>query len=308
VPRLIGPFSLAWRHEAVLVFITLLWGSTFLILHTALRWSGPLTLVSARFASAAVLLALLMGPKRLGGLTRHELRAGVLTGLVMAAVYGLQTMGLTQISSSKSAFLTALYVPAVPLLLALFWRQPPRPLAWWGIAAAFSGMVLLAQPGADWALGEGDALTLAAALMAALEIVLLGQWSPGCDPRRLAWVQTMVVALVGAPLAAWHGESLPPQLDPDWLLCVGALALMTAFIQFAMSWAQQTVPATNATLIYALEPVWAGLIGVWAGDRFGWLAWMGAGLILLGLVLGSAAKGSATSEVSPTRVSHVDHT
>ncbi|MEX8502611.1 MAG: DMT family transporter [Leptothrix ochracea] len=307
MPRLRG-LSPTWRHEAVLVFITVLWGSTFLILHTALRWSGPLTLVSARFASAAVLLALLMGPKRLGGLTRHELRAGVLTGLVIAAVYGLQTMGLTQISSSKSAFLTALYVPAVPLLLALFWRQPPRPLAWWGIAAAFGGMVLLAQPaGADWALGKGDALTLAAALMAALEIVLLGQWSPGCDPRRLAWVQTMVVALVGAPLALWHGEGLP-QLDAGWVLCVGALALMTAFIQFAMSWAQQTVSATHATLIYALEPVWAGLIGVWAGDRFGGLAWTGSGLILLGLVLRSVAKGSETSEVSPTRVGHVDHT
>lgn len=298
-----GLSRVAWHHEAVLVLITCLWGSTFLILHTALRWSGPLTLVTARFAAAAGVLALLMGPKRLGGLTRHEVRAGVITGGVIAAVYGLQTMGLTQISSSKSAFLTALYVPAVPLMMALFWRQPPKPQAWWGIAAAFVGMVLLAQPQPASGLEDGDLWTLSAAWMAALEIVLLGQWSPGCDPRRLAWVQTTVVALVCTPWAVLRGEAWP-QIGSGWLLCVGSLALMTAFIQFAMSWAQQTVSATHATLIYALEPVWAGLIGMWAGDRLGWVAWTGAGLILLGVVLGSLP----TSKVGTARVGHVDHT
>jgi drug/metabolite transporter (DMT)-like permease len=274
----------------VLVFITMLWGSTFLILQTALRWSGPLWLVSVRFGLAAVLLAMLSGPRRLAGLNRLELRAGLWTGVVMIGVYGLQTAGLQQIASSKSAFLTALYVPAVPLMIWFSGQQAPDGRAWAGIAAAFGGMVLLTGAGlqgdAFTGFASGDTLTLGAALLAALEIVLISRYSPDCDPRRLALVQTAVVAIGAAVAALWHGEALP-SVQTGFVLCVGALALMSAFIQFAMSWAQQTVPATHATLIYALEPVWAGLIGVWVGERFGWAGIGGAALILLGIVIGS---------------------
>lgn len=271
------------------MFITMLWGSTFLILQTALRWSGPLGLVAARFGLAALLLGVLSGPRRLSGLTAIELRAGLLTGLVMIGVYGLQTAGLQQIASSKSAFLTALYVPAVPLMVWLSGQAAPDRRAWAGITAAFGGMVLLAGAGLEGALtgfASGDVLTLGAALLAALEIVLIGRYSPDCDPRRLALVQTAVVAVGAAAIALWRGEAWPLP-EPGFWVCVGALAAMSAFIQFAMSWAQQTVPATHATLIYALEPVWAGLIGAWAGERFGLGEWGGAVLILLGIVVGS---------------------
>lgn len=278
-----------WHHEGVLVFITMLWGSTFLILQTALQWSGPLGLVAVRFGLAALLLGLLSGRHRLAGLSRLELRAGLSTGLVMIGVYGLQTAGLRQIASSKSAFLTALYVPAVPLMVWLSGQVAPDRRAWLGIAVAFGGMVLLAGPGL-WGpftgLATGDVLTLGAALLAALEIVLISRYSPDCDPRRLALVQTTVVGMGAGAIALWRGESMP-QPEFGFLICVGALAAMSAFIQFAMSWAQQTVPATHATLIYALEPVWAGLIGAWAGERFGRGDWGGAGLILLGIVIGS---------------------
>ena len=44
-------------------------------------------------------------------------------------------------------------------------------------------------------------------------------------------------------------------------LIVVALGLASALIQFVMNWAQRMVDPTRAAIIYAGEPVWAGLFG-----------------------------------------------
>ena len=70
-------------------------------------------------------------------------------------------MPLCEISSSASAFYTALYVPMVPLLQIALFRTLPRPLAWLGVALACLGMLLLSKPdGANLAIGHGATVTM----------------------------------------------------------------------------------------------------------------------------------------------------
>ena len=159
------------RREAVLVFITMLWGGTFLAVHNALQWSGPFALVGVRFGLAALMLALFLRGKLLK-ITAHELRVGALIGTALFFGYSLQCMGLETISSSKSAFLTALYVPMVPLVQWVWQKRAPSLAAWIGITLAFAGAVCLADPTAlDWQFGIGEALTITAALAIAFEII-----------------------------------------------------------------------------------------------------------------------------------------
>ena len=66
---------------------------------------------------------------------------------------------------------------------------------------------------------------------------------------------------------------------------VAGLGLASAVIQLAMNWAQRSVSPTRATLIYAGEPVWAGVVGRVAGERLPGLALLGAALIVLGVVV-----------------------
>lgn len=88
--------------------------------------------------------------RQLRGLTRAELLAGatigVTIGVTIDAGYSLQTAGLIHINSSKSAFITAFYVPLVPLFQWLFLRKRQHPMAWLAVAIAFAGLVLLAGP------------------------------------------------------------------------------------------------------------------------------------------------------------------
>ena len=83
----------------------------------------------------------------------------------------------------------------------------------------------------------------------------------------------------------FNGEVIPP-IGPSLLLIVLAMGILgTAVVIGAMNWAQKTVPPMRATLIYALEPVWAGLLGLLLGESFTTAAAIGSGLILVGIVL-----------------------
>jgi drug/metabolite transporter (DMT)-like permease len=282
------------RQEAALIGITLIWGFTFLIVHLAVGHSGPLFFVGLRFVAAGLLtMAVFRGALR--GLTKTELAAGSAIGVTIFLGYGLQTYGLQSISSSTSAFLTALYVPMVPLIQWLVMRRPPRALTWAGIALAFSGLVFLAGPDA-WqvGLGRGEVATLLSAAAIAAEIILIGRFASEVDSSRITVVQLVVGGLLSFAMMPIAGESIPA-FSWVWLLAGLGLGIASALIQLTMNWAQKSVSPTRATIIYASEPVWAGIIGRIAGDRLPPLAILGAVFIIAGVIV---------SELKPRRKSH----
>jgi drug/metabolite transporter (DMT)-like permease len=97
-------------------------------------------------------------------------------------------------------------------------------------------------------------------------------------------VQLAVVSLL-ATLAMFGSSQALPQASPGLIGCVAAMGFATAAIQVTMNWAQKTVPATRATIIFAMEPVWAGLVGWLAGEELTLLAISGAVLIVASVLL-----------------------
>ncbi|MEU1285637.1 DMT family transporter [Kitasatospora sp. NPDC005856] len=276
------------RHDLALVAVTMFWGTTFLIVHTAMRHSGPLFFVGARFATAG-LLTLLVFRKALRGLNRRELVAGVSVGATIFLGYALQTYGLRTVSSSTVAFITALYVPLVPLLQWIILRRPPKPAAMLGIAFALTGLILLAGPGAvgGAAWGSGELATLGSAVAGAGEIVLISRFAGRVDLRRITVVQLLTASVLSFLAMPAAGESLPA-FSWVWLAAAVGLGAASAVIQLTMNWAQQSVPAVRATLIYSGEPVWGGIVGRLAGDRLPGMAILGAALIVLGVFVSEA--------------------
>ena len=268
--------------EAVLVFITMIWGFTFLVIKLGLAHGGALALVGLRVAIGAVMLVVINRPSwpRLA-----EWRAGFLIGASLFAGYALQAQGLTTIASSRSAFFTALYVPLVPLLQLALFRKPPGWTGLLAIALAFAGLALLAHPkGGVFQLSLGDALTIAAALACAFEIILLSRYAPHCNPQRLAVVQMAVVAALSLAASFVTGAATPWSYPPFWFSTI-ALGAATSLIMFAQAWGQARVPALRASVIYAMEPVWAGIVGAIAGDPMTLATLAGAGMIVTGILV-----------------------
>ncbi|MCP8634208.1 DMT family transporter [Pseudomonas mosselii] len=272
------------KAELVLVFITMLWGGTFLIVHNVMTVSGPMFFVGLRFAAAALFVGL-VSARSLSGLTFIELKAGVLIGVSIMLGYGLQTMGLQTISSSQSAFITALYVPFVPLLQWLVLGRRPGLMPSLGIGLAFVGLMLLAGPeGGALHFSEGELVTLVSAVAIAGEIILISRYAGKVDVRRVTVVQLATASALSFLMIVPTQEQLP---GFSWLLLASAVGLgaMSAVIQVAMNWAQQSVSPTRATLIYAGEPVWAGIVGRIAGERLPGVALIGGLLIVLAVVV-----------------------
>jgi drug/metabolite transporter (DMT)-like permease len=272
------------RQELALIGITAIWGTTFLIVHEAMRYAGPFLFVGVRFLTAGI-ISVLVFRRALRGITWREIGAGAAIGVCIFLGYGLQTAGLQTIPSSTSAFITALYVPFVPLLQWIVFRRPPRLMTLAGIGLAFVGMILLAGPSpTGLTLSPGEWITLAGVVAMAGEIVLIGFFTRTVDLGRLAIVQLLTAGVLGFAAMPVVGERMPP-LAWQWILPAIGLGAASCLIQVTMTWAQKTVSPTRATVIYAGEPVWGGIVGRLAGDRLPASALIGAVLIVAGVLV-----------------------
>lgn len=290
-------FSFLRPQELILIGVTILWGGTFLIIKQAVHQSGPLFFVGFRFFVAAVIVAIVFH-KALKGLSKKEIIGGTTIGLSIYLGYGLQTMGLESINSSQSAFITALYVPFVPLLQWGVLKRRPSLGSWIGAALCFIGLILIKDPqNIGFSFSFGEIITIIAAFFIAIEIILIGKFAPEVDSRRLTLVQLIVASIAAFVTMPILGEPIP-QFSPIWFWAAVALGTMTALIQLAMNWAQKSVSPTKATIIYAGEPIWAGLFGRMAGERFGPFALLGAALIIAGILISQLLPTSLRNKLS----------
>ena len=128
-------------------------------------------------------------------------------------------------------------------------------------------------------------LTLICAIVIALEIILIGYFAGKVNLRRVTVVQLAVASILSFASMPMVGEHKIPEFSWALLLIAVALGLASALIQFVMNWAQRMVDPTRAAIIYAGEPVWAGLFGRIAGERLPLLALLGGLMVVLGVLV-----------------------
>src|SRR5260221_1421318 len=134
-----------WRNvkvNALLVFVTMIWGSTFLIVQQTIRLTGPFTFLAMRFGIGALVLAVIFH-KRLRHITRAEIFTGSLIGLFLFGTYALQTTGLQYTTSSKAGFITGLDVPLVAILAVPMLGQKPTLGSMLGVMLSVAGPIFI---------------------------------------------------------------------------------------------------------------------------------------------------------------------
>jgi len=291
--------SRSLRAHILLIAVVAIWGSTFVIVKSALADVSPLLFNFIRMTLAFLCLALFYRG-HFGRMNRRSLLAGAIVGACLAMGYQFQTAGLRLTTPSKSAFITGMVVVLVPLLSAIPALRPrgahtPQWNAWLGALVAFTGIVLLTTPAGSLldfrSIGLGDLLTLGCALGFSLHVLALARLSPRVPFEQLAVLQVGFCAAfmaISLPLLE-HPWMRPSLLHPSArvvvaLLVTAVLATATAFT--VQSWAQKYLPATHTALILALEPVFAWLTSfLFYGERLGRRGASGALLILAGIAL-----------------------
>jgi drug/metabolite transporter (DMT)-like permease len=299
----------------MLVVANLYWGLSFPIikaivaLHGRLvpeagSWFSAIYTVAPRFAIAVVILAALR-PGDLARVTRGELHQGVVIGLFASAGMLLQNDGLQFTSASTSAFLTQFYAVMIPVWVAWRLRRNPGWLIWACCALVLVGVAILGQ--FDFralSFGRGELETLASSFFFMGQILWLEKKEFAAnDPRRLTLVMFATEAVVFWTMSAFVAPDLAtlarPWTDGAWL---GLTLILTVFCTIGsfsiMNRWQPKITATEAGLIYCIEPIFASLMALfvpawfsawaaidYANEKATWTLLAGGGLITLANVL-----------------------
>jgi len=297
--------SRSLKAHILLVLITLIWGSNFVVIKNALADISPLFFNAVRMSLAAVVLAMVFY-RELGRLTAGSLRSGLLVGFFLFIGNELQTEGLKYTTPSKSAFLTGVSVVLVPILLALFWKRSLNRWTSVGVVLAFVGLYLLTIPAIAGgglnlrSMNHGDLLTVGAAVVFAFHIIFIEHAT-----RTQGWQQITVVQVAVTALLMILTFPVAEKFYVVWsarvLWGIGITGFLSLALAFAIqAWAQQFTPATHTALIFTLEPVFAWLTSfIFLGERLGTRAGIGAVCILAGLLISEEKASAESMAVSP---------
>jgi drug/metabolite transporter (DMT)-like permease len=271
------------RALVPLVLVTAVWGITFVQTKDALELYPLFAFLAVRFAIAVAVLAVPVAP-RLRSLGGRGAVAGAALGGLLAAGYALQTAGLDRTTVSAAGFVTGMYVVLTPVFGLLLFGVRVESAVWLGIALSVAGLAMLSGVSAGSV--AGDILVLAGAALFALQIALMERFAPRYDPLAFTTAQ-MAAAFVGfAVVAVAAGQVEVPRGATVWgaLMVTGVFASALAFL--VQAWAQRRTSAARTALVFALEPVFAGIFGyALAGDRLGALGWAGCAVIMSGIVV-----------------------
>jgi drug/metabolite transporter (DMT)-like permease len=276
-----------------LVFVTAVWGVTFVQVKDAVAIYPLFAFLAIRFAIATLTLAGPAAP-RVRTLGRHGAGAGAFLGLLLAAGYTLQTAGLQRTTVSSTGFITGMYVVLTPLIALLLFRARIGLSVWGGVALSTLGLAMLS--GIHAGSVTGDLLVLAAAAVYSLQIVLMERYAPRYDAVAFTFVEMLAAAVAFAVVAGALRDFHMPHGWTVWgaLFVTGVFASALGFL--VQTWAQRRTSATRTALAFAMEPVWTALFGfTLAGDRLGALGWGGCAVIMAGIVLAEPAAARALS-------------
>ena len=260
----------------VLLSVTVIWGSSFVILKDTLETLGgghfTFFILAARFLLGAIFLAL-FGIKRMKHMTRQTVKNGVFTGIILFAAYAVQTIGLKYTTASKNAFLTAAYCVMVPFLVWIFYRSKPKVSNVAAATICLSGIACIAFGGKSGHGSNeflGDCLSFACGVFFALQIVFNEKFSKQDDPVCLI---TVVMATAGVLHAAvscaaeFSRYASSFSVSGEAALKIGYLALFaTCYCQFGQCFGQKYVPANSSSLILSLEAVFGTVFGILLGN------------------------------------------
>src|SRR5699024_6210720 len=143
--------------------------------------------------------------KKLRSMTKDLLIKGAILGAVLYTAFALQTIGLVYTTPSKNAFLTAVNVIIVPIILLIFYRRRLDRYETIGAFLAVIGIGLLSLQ-LTGVINIGDFLSFLCAIGFAVHIIFTAKFVKDHDPVLLTLMQLMTAAVIGFIILAFKQE------------------------------------------------------------------------------------------------------
>lgn len=280
-----------WQANGIIVFVALIWGTTFVVQQTGMASIGPFYFTGVRFllGTIAVLPFALreVAKLRLAGYRfgRREKIGLLATGIAMFLASILQQIGIIDTTVTNAAFLTAFYVPTVPILALVVFRMKPHWAVWPGGAMCVAGTYMLSGGNLS-ALSSGDFWVMGSALFWATQVVLVGIMAQRTRaPLTVAAVQFFVTGVLGMAFGAvFETFSFSAVYGAGFeILYAGIMSAGVAFTLQCV--AQNHTEAADAAIIMSAEAVFAAIAGaIFLGERLSTVEYGGCAMILVAII------------------------
>lgn len=277
-------------HLAVLILLSVIWGSAFMLVKVSLEEVPPLTLVAGRLAGGALFLvvAILVTGRSLIQ-SRQAWAAFALLGVVTNVFpFTMLAWGQQHIDSSLAAILVA----TMPLSTVIFAHYLIRERLTIdravGVLVGFAGVfVLIGGDLRDLADSStlGQLAVIGGVVGYGIGTVLARRFLQDADPVVVAAGQMLVGAAIMAPVALAVDQpfdlAISVKVGLAWVT-LGVVSSAIAYLFFY--WLLRRVTATQASMVSYLIPITAVILGALVLDeRLAATSFAGLALIIAGV-------------------------
>ena len=276
--------------------VAAIWGSSFVVMKDSLERQNVFSILASRFV-LAFLLMFIYRPTVFKGLSRRFVLRGIAAGVLLGAGYIFQTYGLTKTTVSNTGFITGLYLVFTPLISWLILKRHILRLQLLAVFVATLGLYLIAYNGVEF--GFGELLVLISAIIFAIQIVAIGEWSDGKNAYPLTLIQILVCALLFLIISFKDGYQVPP--DSSVWIAILFTAIFATFLGFLIQVkAQAVMTATAAGVVLAMEVPFAFIFGLYFDNDPLTLRIVSGGTLVMtamAMVIWSESKNNKSTEL-----------
>jgi drug/metabolite transporter (DMT)-like permease len=276
----------------LLLLAAIIWGSTFVVQQTATGNLGAIMFTSARFLMGGLVilpLAFIQYKRKQRTpfkITSRDWGGMVLTGCVLFSAAVLQQVGIFHTTVANAGFLTALYVPMVPLFAFVVLKTSMHWIFWPSSLGCLIGTYIMS--GAQTvSLGAGDLWVISSAFFWATHVLLVGAMATRTQaPLVVAVVQFVICGFAGLVVGIIVERPALADFNDAYfgIFYAGILSVGTAFTLQVV--AQRFSTASDAAIILSSETVFAALAGfIFLGQGLSSTQLSGAALILVGILM-----------------------
>ena len=254
---------------------TFIWGTAFIAQDTGMDNIGPLTFNSSRFFVGfltilpfAILLEKDKIKKEIKNNSKLFIKYLIFMGVSLFLGTFLQQAALQYTNIANAAFFTVFYVPFVPVILFIIYKEKVHWSIWPSIALCIVGVYLLTDF-SDAEIMLGDALVILCSIFWALHIIFAGKFMQIFNiPVFYATLQAAFVFSLSIFFAFIFEEVILSKilLELSSILYAGVLSGGIAFT--LQMYAQKNIEEAPAAIIYSLEGVFAAIAGWIILDQF----------------------------------------
>ena len=280
------------KGSLLLLIASVIWGTAFVAQAVGMEFIGPITFTFARFFLGAItilpLLIILERKNYIRTISKPNTFLLIfLTSLALGFGATIQQIALLNSDVSNAAFITALYVPIVPIILKIFFKKIIHWSIWLAVGICLIGLYLLTTENSSITINFSDILLIISSVAFAFQIILNDIFlSKNNTPFTFAFTQYLIIFFITLIIALIFENPTMKGISMEFMEVFYAGSLSVGIAYTLQILGQKNTSAAPAAIILSMEAAFAA-IAAWViiNQSMSIIKIIGCVLIFIGIII-----------------------